>query len=181
MYSFAPCFTNGVFHSPAGEKSPFTSFSATVKRLTAAPGAGSESRGPDGGGPRRAGPLSPRPSPGSRKQPRSWQAGARTCDPGVRGRGVCPGAWRLSAGLPRLSALLGPGATMARSLRSWLGGCLLMSGEGSAGRGRRVASGASARPPGLPALGPRLACGAASRLEEVSAGSGRRGYDAGQR
>ena len=181
MYSFTPCFTNGVFHSPAGEKSPFTSVSATVKRVTAAPGAGREGRGPDGGGPCGAGPLSPRPSPGSRKQPRSWQAGARTCDPGVRGRGGVPRCPAAVRGAPPLSALVGPGATMARSLWSWLGGCLLMSGEGSAGRGRRVASGASSRPPRLPVLGPRFACGAASRLEEVRLGSGRRGYDAGQR
>uniref|UniRef100_A0A4W2DXG3 Interleukin 10 receptor subunit beta n=1 Tax=Bos indicus x Bos taurus TaxID=30522 RepID=A0A4W2DXG3_BOBOX len=102
MYSFAPCFTNGVFHSPAGEKSPFTSFSATVKRLTAAPGAGSERRGPDGGGPCRAGPLSPRPSPGSRKQPRSWQAGARTCDPRRKGSGGVPRCLAAVRGAPPL-------------------------------------------------------------------------------
>ena len=86
----------------------------------------------------------------------------------------CPAAVR---GAPPRAPFRAPGATMARSLRSWLGGCLLISGEGSAGRGSRVVSGASARPPGLPAREPRLACGAASRLEEVRSGRGRRGYD----
>lgn len=79
-------------------------------------------------------------------------------------RGAYPGARWLPAA-PRAPSRA-PCATMAQSLRSWLGGCLLVSGEGSAGRGRRAFSGVSAQSraqrasqAGLPARrpGPALA------------------------
>ena len=53
MYSFVPCFTNGVFRSPAGEKAPFTSVSATVTPASAASGAGRAGAGPGRGAARR--------------------------------------------------------------------------------------------------------------------------------